>query len=98
MAPEDGEGGTVSYRVKDILGEINGKLDRVMDKLDQKAERSEVHELKNRVAALELRGKLADDRAKQTESTFTKREKIVGVFLAGAAVVLDPLLHSGWFK
>lgn len=95
---EPDNGGVVSYRVKDILAEINGKLDRVIDKLEQKADRADVHDLKTRVAALEVRNRLEDDRAKQTETRFTRREKAMGLFIAATAVLFDPLLHSGWFK
>lgn len=52
MTDADG-GGRVSYNVKDLLAEINTKLDRFLEKLETKAERSDVHELKGRVAALE---------------------------------------------
>jgi hypothetical protein len=88
-------GGVVTYRVKDILAEINGKLDRVMDKLDAKAERADVHDIKTRVTALELRARLEDDRDKQSETAFTRREKILALLIAILAVAVDPLLHLG---
>lgn len=90
--------GTVSYRVKDILGEINAKLARVLEKLDEKADRGDVDDLKQRVTALELRDRLEDDRAKRSASSFTKREKILALVLTAAALFAEPLFHSGVFK
>jgi two-component sensor histidine kinase len=91
-------GGSISYRVKDILDQINSKLDRVMAQLDTKADREDVRDLRSRVVTLEIRGKLEDDRAAQSESAFTRRDKAFGLLIALVAIVFDPLLHSGVFR
>lgn len=128
MAEDIGSGGQVTYRVKDLLGEINVKLDRVMDKLDQKADRADVHDLKTRVATLELttlrrEGPIMDDlkeyerrvltleRAQEQQAainrdrethegqTFSRREKVAGLFLAALAVgfqFLGPIHGGHW--
>ena len=48
------EGNGVSYTVKELLAQINQKVNSIDVKLDQKADRERVHVVENRVAALEL--------------------------------------------
>lgn len=44
----------MSFPVRELLSEIDRKIDTIDDKLDKKAERDRVHDLATRVATLEL--------------------------------------------
>ena len=48
------EGGEVAYTVKELLDRIERKVDNIDTKLDLKADRDRVHDVSNRIAALEL--------------------------------------------
>lgn len=50
----NGEG--VTYTTKELISEIDHKLDRVLEKLDQKADKSFVDGLERRVEAIERTG------------------------------------------
>lgn len=89
---DDDNGITISYRVKDILDQIMAKLDTALAQLDKKADRADLVELKLRVTALELRKSLEEDRVAQKTSMFSRREKLVGLVVAVAAIV-GPFLH-----
>lgn len=52
MAESVGEG-SVNFTVKELLLVVDGKIDKLNDKLDHKADASEVIELRGRVALLE---------------------------------------------
>lgn len=71
MAESEGNG-TIKYNVKDLLTDINKKLDRVIDSLGQKADRSDVHELKGRVAAVEKQLEISRLLASSREETKEK--------------------------
>lgn len=101
--PEDG-GGTVRYNVKDLLGAIDRKLDRVIETLGDKANRADVHELKGRVSALEKQAEvarmLALDRAQTAENrdrNVTRKQQFVNTFAALASTVAILVSGAHWF-
>jgi hypothetical protein len=51
--PDDGG---VAYTVKELLGRQDEKLDKILDKLDQKVDRSDFIAVADRVTSLELHG------------------------------------------
>lgn len=53
MPPENGNG-AIRVPIKEWLQRIDTKLESIDLKLDQKADRERVHDISNRVAALEL--------------------------------------------
>lgn len=54
MAEGNGNGGGVSYTVKELVARMDGKLDSILLKLEGKAEAASVSEISGRVASLEL--------------------------------------------
>lgn len=99
--PEDG--GTVRYNVKDLLGAIDKKLDKVIESLNQKAERADVHELKGRVFALEKQAEvarlLASDREKSEASrdrSLTRKQQLVTSFAALASTLALFVSAAHW--
>jgi len=100
--PEDG--GTVRYNVKDLLKAIDIKLDKVVEGLNTKADRADVHELKGRVFALEKQAEvarlLATDREKASDDSdkrLTRKQQIVTTFagVTSSAAILISGAH--WF-
>lgn len=98
--PEDG--GTVRYNVKDLLAAIDKKLDKVIEALNQKADRADVHELKGRVYALEKQAEvarlLANDREKAADDgdkRLTRKQQLVTTFagITSSAAILISGAH-----
>jgi Lon protease-like protein len=89
----------VAYTVKELLDRIERKVDNIDAKLDLKADRDRVHDVTNRLAALELlnagnRHVLTEVSDQKTEIEDLKlwRNRLAGgmavaVFLGGAAFV-----------
>ena len=81
------ESNGVSYSVKELLSQINDKVDKIDAKLDQKADRDRVHVVENRVAALELvnagsmpvLNQVVDVR-KDVEDLKSWRNRLIGAF------------------
>lgn len=87
----------VSYGVKELLSRIDSRLESIDGKLDTKADIRDVTQLRERVDTMERRwdSQLAveRDRHNKQSTTFSKREKLAGMFIAVAAVVLQVLPH-----
>ncbi len=87
-----GEDIRVSYGVKELLGRIDIRLESIDGKLDAKADVREVADLRERVDSLERREEARIVRERTTRDQFSRREKIIGLLLAGAAVMIQLLL------
>jgi cell division protein FtsL len=85
----------VTYTVKELLQEINSKLSVVTDHLDRKADIKDVERLETRVDTLERESALLKDRSRQKEATFSKREKVLALFAAVAAVAVQYIHIKG---
>ena len=94
----------VTYGVKELLGEINKKLASIDNKLDTKVDVGEFKILAERVESNSRRidaldnnfsQRLAIERAEREQRTvlFTGREKMLGLMLAGLAVVMQFASH-----
>jgi len=98
--PEDG--GTVRYNVKDLLGAIDKKLDKVIESLGQKAERTDVYELRGRVDALEKQAEvsrlLANSREEHKDKSLTRGQAIVTSFAAIASTAALFLSGLHWIN
>lgn len=73
--PDDG-GGTVRYNVKDLLAALDRKLDKVLEALGDKANKSEVDALAARVLSLETEAKVARTLANDREASSAQREQV----------------------
>lgn len=100
-------GGTVRFNIKDLLFDLNQKLDKVLEKMEGKAERADVHELKGRVAALEKQAEITRVLESNRQNEATTREQtrdrglsriqgyvvVVTSVIAAAAIVFAALPH-----
>lgn len=57
----------ISYSLKDVLGRMEGKLDRLVDALAMKADRTEISRLDTRVDVVDARVEGVDARVKAVE-------------------------------
>jgi hypothetical protein len=95
--------------VKELLNRIDAKLETIDNKLDKKVDVRDFELLGSRVEATVRRvdaldqkweQKIAVERSRMEEhtTTFSRREKILGVLIAAIAVLIQPiqsLLHIG---
>jgi hypothetical protein len=82
---EASDNGSIRFTVKELLAEVNGKLDRISDKLDSKAEAHDLDALEARVTAIEKESaevRIVADALKNDKSErFTVKQKIVGTLV-----------------
>ena len=94
----------VSYGVKELLGQINAKLENIDAKLDKKADIADIAALTKRLDTNDqrisdiredMRVRLAkeSERAAGQAIALTKREKLMGALIAVAAVVVPQIHH-----
>jgi hypothetical protein len=90
MADEDGNG-TVRFQVKDLLTNIDKKLEKIDMKLDQKADRTRLHEVINDLNALRMKVALSEQIAAELPTTLDRVESLEAWRnrIAGAVVVLS---------
>lgn len=98
MTPHDDQAPTVEYTVKELLGEIRGKIDTLIKIVSEKADKAELVALTGRVATLELS-------AASKEATRKNEEKIkrfwiwlvftgVATLLQGGALIFSLVQHG----
>lgn len=87
-----GEEIRVSYGVKELLGRIDIRLESIDNKLDAKADLRDVVDLKSRIEAMERRESARIAVQNNQKEVFSRREKMIGLFIAALAIVIQPLL------
>lgn len=82
----------VSYGVKELLERIDIRLASIDTKLDAKADIREVTDLKSRIESMERREVARIAVQDNQKEVFSRREKLIGLMLAGLAIVIQPIL------
>lgn len=86
MSSGEPENGVIRFTTKELLGRIDGKLDALDMKLDQKADRTRVHEVMATVAAVQL-GKAEKTDVAALDARVQSLERGNSKFIGGLVVV-----------
>ena len=94
MRPAD-DNMTIRYSAKELFGQVNAKLDVLLEKVDAKADHAALVALTERVDQLEDEGQqtkaVANALLAEKKSRWTAREKLLGVGFALVTLTLNTL-------
>ncbi len=91
--------GSVSYTIKELLANLDGKIDTIILTLSGKADVSDLVEVERRVAKLEskviLQAEVNEALKSSNAENFTRREKVLGVLIACGALAVQLYVQFG---